>query len=169
MRCLTKRQNRFIKQVELRFVDPDSDGYVEVTVVEFQTHTALGAWTLVTLDDADVIAQSRIAHYRRDAESGWATLPMNCGAEVHDFNLFTDGRESGAGYRVGNIGRITRTVSFRGGEAVFDTTLGFGSATPGRMQLAGTQPSTMVIEDEVDIEEIVPQLLKWARGKGFRG
>ena len=43
------------QQFELRFEDPNSDAWVEVTVVEHQTHTALGAWTLVTLADADVI------------------------------------------------------------------------------------------------------------------
>ena len=43
------------QQFELRFNDPNSEGWAEVTVAEFQGHTALATWTQETLDDADVI------------------------------------------------------------------------------------------------------------------
>ena len=61
-------------QFELRFEDPDSDAWAEVTVVNYQTYTSLGSWVKCTLSAADLI--------------GWGGIGEE-GASFFDWSLGT--------------------------------------------------------------------------------
>lgn len=57
-------------------------------------------------EQAEAIADAFLAHYKLAAEGGSGLVPMNFGAEVYDYNKFTDSR---AGDSVtGNIGYLNR-------------------------------------------------------------
>ena len=53
------------------------------------------------------IATAILSHHQAAAERGWGEVPMNVGAEVHDFVKVKDTRLGE--YRVGNIGYLRRT------------------------------------------------------------
>ncbi len=99
------------------------------------------------------IATARLSHHQAAAERGSGVVPMNVGAEVHDFVKVKDTRLDE--YRVGNIGYIRRTneggnprMEFRFGK------LGYGVAqTPvpsGADGGAHTHPEFAILLDAIN-------------------
>ena len=102
-------------------------------------------------------------------QSGSAKIPiMDIGAEGHDFNFFSDVREGGGGYRIGNVGEVFRYFHAATGE--FGMQLTYGRPLSGVRSLAGTRPSTRgeAVED-FDIEDALNTLIQWAESKGYQG
>ena len=104
------------------------------------------------------IAEAILSHAQADAERGWGVVPMNVGAEVHDFVKVKDARLGD--YRVGNIGYIRwyyksgqqPTMEFRFGK------LGFG--------VAGTGTGVGEGHNHADIINILNQILDWINAHG---
>jgi len=59
---------------------------------------------------ATSIAEAVLSKYQMHAQAGAARVPMNCGAEIYDYVLVTDARQSDT--RTGNIGKITRKIHY---------------------------------------------------------
>lgn len=87
---------------------------------------------LASDDQADNIAAAILAHHQWEAERGHGFVPMNVGAEVHDYVLITDTREDDN--RSGNKGYLLK--HYRPGW--FRLEFRFGKVFPGG--LAGTMP-----------------------------
>jgi len=62
---------------------------------------------LTSDEEAANVAAALLEGDRLDAERGSGSVPVNCGAEVLDYNKITDSRQSGD-IRIGNIGYLTR-------------------------------------------------------------
>lgn len=76
--------------------------------------------TLASSDQGDLIAAAKIEQYRLRNEAGSGEVPMNVGAETHDWIKFTDSRQNDV--RLGNIGYIERSI----GPDKWVMRLGFG-------------------------------------------
>ena len=96
---------------------------------------------------AAAIAAAILQHKQVEAEKGSGFVPMNVGAEVYDYNIMTDSRESD--YREGNIGYFTKHYT----PGTFDFNFGFGSIAMGGIM--GTANPQSV---EQSAEQIIPQI-----------
>ncbi|KKN76449.1 hypothetical protein LCGC14_0369580 [marine sediment metagenome] len=141
----------------------DSDSVALIEVREFYRYR-LGSDA-----NADLIADNILKQRQRTMESGSSKIPIiNIGAEVHDFNYFSDLREGGGGHRIGNVGEVFRY--FHAETAEFGMALVFGRPLSGIRSLVGTMPATREdVVDELSIEEDFEKLKKWAKTKGYKG
>ncbi len=76
--------------------------------------------TLASSDQGDDIAAAKIEQYRLRNEVGSGEVPMNVGAETHDWIKFTDQRQDDV--RLGNIGYLQRQF----GSGVWTMRIGLG-------------------------------------------
>jgi len=74
-------------------------------------------------DDCDDLAAAILLHYQLNAEKGYGFVPMNVGAEVHDYVKITDSREGNN--RIGNIGYLRRHINLP--KKIWEMRFGFGS------------------------------------------
>ena len=106
---------------------------------------------LISNAQATAIAEARIAQLEMACQRGSARVPVNVGAEVHDYVKVTDARQSDS--RTGNLGVIRR--SYNPG-TTWDMAFSFGKVA--LKQVPGTRPSAFEVvrpEMEVEAEAIV--------------
>lgn len=119
-------------------------------------YTSAASYALVPIEDfkeakltsnaqGTSIATAIINRLEVDSQKGSATMMVNVGAEIYDFNNFIDSSEND--YRVGNIGYIN--INIRPGYFVMEIGLGRVSLKP----VVGTRPSLQNRHVEVTTPE----------------
>jgi len=106
------------------------------------------------------IATAMISRLVMDAQRGAASVPMNLGSEVFDYDIVTDSRQDDS--RVGNLGYIRRSWNPEAKE--FNMAFNFGRVP--LKSVAGTRPSLMkeyrpMLEPTLD-----EAVLRWGMIKG---
>ncbi len=86
--------------------------------------------------DCDDLAEAILARFQADAERGYGYVPMNVGAEVHDYVQIIDSREGET--RTGNIKYLSEHINLQ--EKVWEMWFHFGSPDPTSL-LVGAPPA----------------------------
>lgn len=111
--------------------EPDVSPTYTGSAADSDSYAALGHYVtqyeqtyLVSNAQGAAIAAAILAKYQMNAEKGSATVPMNVGAELFDYVLVTDERQSTT--RTGNIGTLRRKVSTLKRPMTWSMTFTFG-------------------------------------------
>jgi hypothetical protein len=106
--------------------------------------------TVASNNEAAAIATAIIGRLEREAESGSALVPMNVGAELHDFVLVTDSRAGD--YRTGNNGWLHRRYSSL--KDKWEMSFGFGKSAVGQ----AIDQNVSDLENQSEYGEVIDRL-----------
>lgn len=118
-------------KIVVRSREDDTPQYTG-SAVDTDSYTALGFYqtqfeetSLTSNAQATSIAEAILSKYQMWAEAGSGFVPMNLTAQLYDYVKITDAREQDD-YRIGNVGRIVRTVDTTKKYTEWSTNFSFG-------------------------------------------
>uniref|UniRef100_A0A6M3IYE9 Tail protein n=1 Tax=viral metagenome TaxID=1070528 RepID=A0A6M3IYE9_9ZZZZ len=103
---------------------------------------------LVSNAQATALATARIAQLEMAAQRGNASVPLNVGAEVHDYIKVTDSRASDS--RAGNIGSIRR--SYNPNNRTYGWLMGFGFGKTAKKPFMTAAPSELAVVTDLSYD-----------------
>ncbi|MCK9601885.1 MAG: hypothetical protein M0R06_22765, partial [Sphaerochaeta sp.] len=103
---------------------------------------------LVSNAQATALATARIAQLEMAAQRGNASVPLNVGAEVHDYIKVTDSRASDS--RAGNVGSIRR--SYNPNNRTYGWLMGFGFGKTAKKPFMTAAPSELAVVTDLSYD-----------------